>query len=194
MNTALISMITTIITLTYLSCLSSGAMLSMLLLLIGAYVTASLWLINQGAIYTGLLYVLVYVGAIVVLIMFVVQLTNTSLSGDNNSLSSYLLLIQNSLLLISVTILILTAYNLLNSNLILNLSSFNLTEHLTNQNSYLISNLVSHIQTDKQSNNLPVLAFSIFNEYGYILIISIHAILLAIIGPIKLAISDLKPF
>lgn len=179
-----------VILLTYLGCVSSGAMLSMLLLLVGAYISASLWLINQGVIYTGLLYILVYVGAIVVLIMFVVQLTNTSLSGDSNQLSTYLLLLQNSVLLISLTILILSAYSIFDHNLILNLSSFNLTEHLTDQSEGSWSNLESYLSPNY--NNLPLLAFSIFNEYGYILVISVHAIILAIIGPIKLAISDLK--
>lgn len=179
-----------ILILTYLGCLSSGAMLSMLLLLVGAYISASLWLINQGVIYTGLLYILVYVGAIVVLIMFVVQLTNTSLSGDNNTLSTRLLLIQNSVLLISLTFLVLKASDIFNYDLVLSLSSFNLAQTLTDHNNLLVSNLNSYLSN--QSNNLPLLAFSIFNEYGYILIISVHAILLAIIGPIKLAISDLN--
>jgi NADH:ubiquinone oxidoreductase subunit 6 (subunit J) len=39
-------------------------------------------------------------------------------------------------------------------------------------------------------NTLAQLAYSIFNEYGYVLILSVHAILLAVIGPIKLALAD----
>jgi NADH:ubiquinone oxidoreductase subunit 6 (subunit J) len=70
---------TSLLTLLYLSCVSSSNMLSMLLLLVGTYVMAGLWLISNHLTYIGLLYILVYVGAIVVLIIFVVQLTNTSL-------------------------------------------------------------------------------------------------------------------
>jgi NADH:ubiquinone oxidoreductase subunit 6 (subunit J) len=35
--------------------------------------------------------------------------------------------------------------------------------------------------------SLTVLAVSLFNEYAYVLVLSVHAIVLAIIGPIKLA-------
>lgn len=188
----LISMTSIALLLTYLGCLSSGAMLSMLLLLVGAYISASLWLINQGVIYTGLLYILVYVGAIVVLIMFVVQLTNTSLTGDSNTISTSLLLLQNSVLLVSLTVLVTGAYSILNTDLLLSLSSFNLTQSLTINNHLLTSNMESYLDSSTNGNNLSLLAFSIFNEYGYVLILSVHAIILAIIGPIKLAISDLK--
>lgn len=36
---------------------------------------------------------------------------------------------------------------------------------------------------------LTVLASSLFNEHAYVLVLSVHAILLAIIGPIKLALN-----
>lgn len=181
-----------LITLSFLGCVSSGAMLSMLILLVAAYVSASIWLISHGVIYTGLLYVLVYVGAIVVLIMFVVQLTNTSLSGDNNTLSTPLILLQNSVLIISLVILLTGGYDILNSNLLLNLSNFNLNVVNFDLNVNLTSTLISSLDNHTHGNQLSILANQIFNEYGYILIISIHAIILAVIGPIKLALSDYR--
>jgi NADH:ubiquinone oxidoreductase subunit 6 (subunit J) len=99
-------MISLLLTFSFLSCVSSGAMLSMLLWLIAAYVLSAIWLITQGAVYSGLLYVLVYVGAIVVLIMFVVQLTNTSLTLNISTFTPKLVIIQNLLLLLSFSFLL----------------------------------------------------------------------------------------
>lgn len=165
----------------------------MLLLLVGAYISASIWLIHQGVIYTGLLYILVYVGAIVVLIMFVVQLTNTSLNVDTDTKSNGLIIIQNIFLIVSLILLILLAAGSqlsLVSELLLTLSHFNLTETNSISNT-LLSSIISVLDPITNRNNLSLLAFTIFNEYGYILVLSVHAIILAIIGPIKLAISDL---
>jgi NADH:ubiquinone oxidoreductase subunit 6 (subunit J) len=175
--------------LTYLGCLSSRAMLSMLILLVGAYISAAIWLILHGVIYTGLLYVLVYVGAIVVLIMFVVQLTNTNLiSRDGSKRSSSLILIQNTVLVVCLFLLLTSAYSILDSNLLLSVSSLNLTDVMVSPNQTTTSQLNASIH----GNNLSILASSIFNEYGYVLVISVHAIILAVIGPIKLALADLN--
>jgi NADH:ubiquinone oxidoreductase subunit 6 (subunit J) len=166
-------------------------MLSMLILLVGAYISAAIWLISQGVIYTGLLYVLVYVGAIVVLIMFVVQLTNTNLisrDGSKRSSSLILILIQNTVLVVCLFILLTSAYSILDSNLLLSVSSLNLTDVMVSPNQTIISQLNASIH----GNNLSILASSIFNEYGYVLVISVHAIILAVIGPIKLALADLN--
>ena len=124
--------------------------------------------------------------------MFVVQLTNTSLSGDNNTLSTPLILLQNSVLIISLVILLTGGYDILNSNLLLNLSNFNLNVVNFDLNVNLTSTLISSLDNHTHGNQLSILANQIFNEYGYILIISIHAIILAVIGPIKLALSDYR--
>ena len=168
----------------YLGCLSSNQMLSMLLLLVASYMGASIWFISNGIIYTGLLYILVYVGAIVVLIMFVVQLTNTSLSGDNSTKSNYLT--QNSILIVSIFLLLILGYSYIDSNYILNFSNINLTDYLFNPQNLSFSQNFQALRAD----SLWTLANSIFNEYGFILIISVHAIVLAIIGPIKLALTS----
>lgn len=172
----------------FLSCVSSGAMLIMLLWLIAAYVLSAVWLITQGAVYSGLLYVLVYVGAIVVLIMFVVQLTNTSLTLNISTFTPKLVILQNLLLLVSFSFLLAWAYYLLNSELLMEATSYNFTD---------VKDITTDSLSETQSlehvsdvNTLSQLAYSIFNEYGYVLILSVHAILLAVIGPIKLALAD----
>lgn len=184
-------MLSLFLVLTFLGCLSSGAILSMLLLLVGAYLSASLWLISHGVIYTGLLYVLVYVGAIVVLIMFVVQLTNTNLSGEYLNGSNSLILIQNTILIIISTVLFWIAYQ---NSIDYGLNGFNLSLNmmtLSNHSTYSYQ-FIQNLQNDLSfnNNNLTLLASSILNEYGYILVISVHAIILAVIGPIKLALSS----
>ncbi len=62
----------------YLSCLATTMLLPRLMLLVGTYLLAAIWMVQNHAVYAGLLYILVYVGAIVVLILFVVQLTSTA--------------------------------------------------------------------------------------------------------------------
>ena len=176
----------------YLGCLSSNQMLSMLLLLVLSYLFASIWFISNGVIYTGLLYILVYVGAIVVLIMFVVQLTNTSLTGDNSVNNNYQALRADIILIISIFLLLIIGYYSLNHNTLalINFTNINLTHYSNYSNHQLINQLENQINTNFNSSNLSTLANSIFNEYGFILIISVHAIVLAIIGPIKLALSS----
>jgi NADH:ubiquinone oxidoreductase subunit 6 (subunit J) len=148
-------------------------------------VLAAILLINYGAVYAGILYVLVYVGAIVVLILFVVQLTDTGLSinygNSNKNIAINLVLITSILFII--------LYNLTYGDtdnhvieILINISNLDL-------NNQMVSNLTN---TNAYNNNLSLLATSLFNEYAYILVISVHAIILAIIGPIKLALADLS--
>jgi NADH:ubiquinone oxidoreductase subunit 6 (subunit J) len=123
--------------------------------------------------------------------MFVVQLTNTNLNGDSHHKSNTLIFVQNSILVVSLIVLLTIAYSILDDNLLLSISNLNLTETLMNSNNTLISGLESYIDHSIHGNNLSLLASSIFNEYGYVLVVSVHAIILAVIGPIKLALADL---
>jgi NADH:ubiquinone oxidoreductase subunit 6 (subunit J) len=114
-----------------------------------------------------------------------VQLTDTGLSinygNSNKNIAMNLVLITSILFII--------LYNLTYGNtnnhvieILINISNLDL-------NNQMVSNLTN---TNAYNNNLTILATSLFNEYAYILVISVHAIILAIIGPIKLALADLS--
>jgi NADH:ubiquinone oxidoreductase subunit 6 (subunit J) len=153
-----------------------------------------------------LLYVLVYVGAIVVLIIFVVQLTNTTLSDSSTlSLKDNARMI-NLIIMLSVAILTAIAIagsvdNFTNgSMLLLSLSNLSLTNfshslaippHFVWGGGAGTSHYLMDTVTTASLGNLNVLANSLFNEYAYVLVLSTHAILLAIIGPIKIALTDM---
>jgi NADH:ubiquinone oxidoreductase subunit 6 (subunit J) len=135
--------------------------------------------------------VLVYVGAIVVLIMFVVQLTNTSL-GQVNALPKSHTLVQNTVLVLTMVLLLSTAYGIMSQELLLNVSNLNLAQSLVDAGRISsLTGLTCYIDSSTHGSNLSSLASSIFNEYGYVLVISVHAIILAVIGPVKLALADL---
>lgn len=117
--------------------------------------------------------------------MFVVQLTNTSLSADHQQPSSLVSLVQLTVLLLGLTVLVTIA--LTNYDLIHTISSFNLDSLSTNDT--YVTSLQDTASLTTDTHTLGYLASSIFNEYGYLLVLSAHAIVLAVIGPIKLALS-----
>lgn len=118
--------------------------------------------------------------------MFVVQLTNTSLTVNSPSAHSSLILIQNVALVIAMAYLMTTAYQLASTDFMYYSASLNL-DYVTHPIS-TGSNSISSSMGD--SHTLGSLASSIFNEHGYVLLLSVHAIVLAVIGPIKLALAD----
>lgn len=170
-----------------IACINAQAILSMLLFLILTYLAAAVWLISQKLIYAGLLYVLVYVGAIVVLFVYVIQLVDTvqlnitSLSADdkqNKFISSFL----NFNFLIALLIFSIAAYLVTQTN-------FSLVE-LNSDTLSSASSFSTEVLNFNFSNNLDVLAQNLFNSYSYVLLLTVTAIILAIIGPVNLALES----
>lgn len=185
-------MLLTALTVTYVCLVTTRNMLSMLLLLVAAYVLAALWLISHSLLYTGLLYVLVYVGAIVVLIIFVVQLTNTSLTTSTHGpMHRPINLIVNLVLLAGLCFIALTNLRFVSAVVDASMTEALLSLSQTSPTADLAASY-SDATVPTQPSSLPMLASSLFNEYAYVLVISVHAIVLAIIGPIKLALADLS--
>lgn len=175
-------MILTLLILCYVAALSSRSILGMLLFLVASYVSAALYLASYNLIYSALLYVLVYIGAIVVLFIYVIQLVNTDI-GYSTHYSSRPMLIINLLLILSVLVMLSTRIDSI--DLLLDYSSTATASNLTMPS-------LDNTQLLSYSNitGLNQLASSLFNDYAYILIVAVHAIVLAVIGPIKLAFSS----
>lgn len=172
-------MILTLLILCYVAALSSRSILSMLLFLVASYISAALYLASYNLIYSALLYVLVYIGAIVVLFIYVIQLVNTDI-GYSTHHSSRPMLIVNLFLIISMLVILSTKIDSI--DLLLDYSTTATANNFSMpslDNTQLLS--YSHI------TGLNQLASSLFNDYAYILIVAVHAIVLAVIGPIKLA-------
>jgi NADH:ubiquinone oxidoreductase subunit 6 (subunit J) len=170
------------------ACINSHAILSMLLFLILTYLAAAFWLISQHLIYAGLLYVLVYVGAIVVLFVYVIQLVDTvqpladfSFVDSNTKPTN----IATFDLLIGSLILIIAGSVLYNTNL-------NLNNELANHSSLLSASSNSYNLTTNFASSLDLLAQDLFNSYGYVMLLTVTAIILAIIGPVNLALLGSK--
>lgn len=163
-------MIYLLLTQAYLSCLATTLLLPRLMLLIGTYLLAAIWMIQNHAIYAGLLYILVYVGAIVVLILFVVQLTSTGsvLTDPLMGISPWLLVIGEVLLI----------------------SSAPTVDYVLNGATH--GDLVILDDLDQVPNNQSLidLAVVLFGDLSYLLVLSVLGILLAMVGPVKLAYQD----
>lgn len=173
------NMILSLLILCYVAALSSRSILSMLLFLVASYISAAIYLASYSLIYSALLYVLVYIGAIVVLFIYVIQLVNTDI-GYTSHYSSRPMLIINSILILGILFLLSSRADSI--DLLLDYSSTSAITKLSMPSLSSIE-LLSHSNV----NNLNQLASSLFNDYAYILIIAVHAIVLAVIGPIKLA-------
>jgi len=197
-------MISITLALCFVSALSSNVMLSMLLFLVLSYITAALWLIQHKLLYSGIIYVLVYVGAIVVLFIFVIQLTSTTIGGasatsvNNNRtlwvISNYLSMI----IMLLLAYLVIQSFTTVSTELLLYISNNNIsplgTDNVLIQHDNLLSNTSVFATNGVGSasgniNNIKLLAQELFTEYAYVLIITIHAIVLSIIGAIPLALS-----
>lgn len=172
-------MILSLLILCYVAALSSRSILSMLLFLVASYISAAIYLASYSLIYSALLYVLVYIGAIVVLFIYVIQLVNTDI-GYTSHYSSRPMLIINSILILGILFLLSSRADSI--DLLLDYSSTSAITKLSMPSLSSIE-LLSHSNV----TNLNQLASSLFNDYAYILIIAVHAIVLAVIGPIKLA-------
>lgn len=173
------NMILSLLILCYVAALSSRSILSMLLFLVASYISAAIYLASYSLIYSALLYVLVYIGAIVVLFIYVIQLVNTDI-GYTSHYSSRPMLIINSILILGILFLLSSRADSI--DLLLDYSSTSAITKLSMPSLSSIE-LLSHSNV----TNLNQLASSLFNDYAYILIIAVHAIVLAVIGPIKLA-------
>lgn len=116
--------------------------------------------------------------------MFVVQLTNTSLTIQDTTVSTTSI-VQNIALVVSLSVLLTVAGSTIGSDLLLNVVTTADTSILsTSSYGYPLQSTLN------EAGTLGLLASSIFNEHGYILILSVHAIVLAVIGPIKLALAN----
>jgi len=168
-----------------IACINTQAILSMLLFLILTYLAAAIWLISQKLIYAGLLYVLVYVGAIVVLFVYVIQLVDT---------------VQLNIATLEQAKANKAFTNLFSFDFLIGVLIFSIAGYLVTQTSFSLVNLntdtlssVSSFSTDyldfNFTNNLDILAQNLFNSYSYVLLLTVTAIILAIIGPVNLALE-----
>lgn len=169
------------------ACINAQAILSMLLFLILTYLAAAFWLISQKLIYAGLLYVLVYVGAIVVLFVYVIQLVDTVQlniatleQSPSKTFSKYL----SFDFLIGTLIFAIAGYLITQTNF----SLVDLTSDSSFSGASLSSLSIEYFNVNLTSN-LDLLAQNLFNSYSYVLLLTVTAIILAIIGPVNLALS-----
>lgn len=178
--------------LSMIACINGQAILSMLLFLILTYLAAAFWLISQELIYAGLLYVLVYVGAIVVLFVYVIQLVDTvqfdfNFTSDEDTKTNSLVFFD---LLIGTLIFIIAVSILSNFNLSLSSSANSVYNHQS-----LIEGSLSNVDSfslllQKAGSSLDILAQDLFNSYGFVLMLTVTAIILAIVGPVNLALQS----
>jgi NADH:ubiquinone oxidoreductase subunit 6 (subunit J) len=166
--------------LSYVSAVTCTNTLSMLLCLVVSYVAAGIWLIQHSLYYVGLLYILVYVGAIVVLFVYVIQLLDTLVTYNQFNVN----LILGRIFTLSI-LLIVIMYGLSNINISSTIAYNNLLD-----NNYIQLSDIS-LAVTPLINTLQVLGQSLFSEYSFALILSAHAIVLAVIGPIKLALTTI---
>jgi len=178
-------MLNLFIALSMAACINANAILSMLLFLILTYLAAAFWLISQHLIYAGLLYVLVYVGAIVVLFVYVIQLVDTVQFDFNfvdepnaskpTSIATFDLLIGSLILVIASCVLYSTNLNI--NNVFVGYSSL------------LTSSASTYSISTNFASSLDLLAQDLFNSYSYVMLLTVTAIILAIIGPVNLALQ-----
>jgi NADH-ubiquinone oxidoreductase chain 6 len=100
-----------------------------LIYLIGTFVSASLLLILSGVLFVGVSYLIVYVGAILVLFLFVVLLMDVSVNYDPLSMNSDIMSIR--VISILSIILVLSLYSVFNSTSLDLISANNYTTLLS---------------------------------------------------------------
>lgn len=131
------------------------------ILLIGSFVCAALLLINIGLVFLGLSYVIIYVGAIAVLILFVIMMMDVNIkelsTSDKEfrqnlplalSISSVFTVIHNSIIFNSPTgFFVPSGININNINKSFELFSFNISE--------IINNLILKLSIFENNNYTP---------------------------------------
>lgn len=102
-----------------------------LVYLIGTFVSVSLLLILSGVLFVGVSYLIVYVGAILVLFLFVVLLMDVSVNLDPLAINSDIMSIRVISILSIVLVLSLYSYSVFNSSALYLISSNNSTAALS---------------------------------------------------------------
>lgn len=131
---------------------------------------------------------LVYVGAIVVLFIFVIQLTSTTINAtsitNSNLVSNYLTMV----IMLLLAYLVVKNTPTISTELLIYISNNNMMDNIMVDHGNLLSN-TPVVSYGINVNSIKLLAQELFTEYAYVLIITIHGIVLSIIGAIPLAIS-----
>ena len=129
-----------------------------------------------------MLYILVYVGAIEVLFVYVIQLVDTIQSNFSLKRSKDGSTSNTNQKQTRLTLSVLLAIPLLALYLVY-LASYDIVSPIVSTNDSTTYTSVSNGTT------LQELASYLFGDYAYVLVMSVHAIILAVIGPVKLALA-----
>lgn len=164
-----------------------------ILFLILLYVWLSLYLYNIGLGVIGLLYLLIYVGAITILFLFILSLMNLKLSevSANTNKPDYLLItitVFSSLSILgyiySNNIMLNSNFDLLLSKNILNLLQVNLT---SNPSELFVNNIIINNWSNfSHLTEMRVIGELLYTEYALLFIILGLTLLLSILGAISL--------
>lgn len=177
-----------------------------LLFLISVYVYSSMLLILYNLEFFGLLYVIIYVGAIAVLFLFVIMMLKFEKVSEyklNNSFNKYS--IMYLYMIIPLTFLFFKLYN---SNFFIDLihfkgffytnkthdqliSSFLGVKELSN-NSYTPNYLINYFDLKNNLNDLEDLGLSFYTDYNIIFLLCGLVLLISIIAPIMLTFKNRK--
>lgn len=191
--------------LAYLICITGIIVLSRrnaivsILYLILLYVWLSLYLYNIGLGVIGLLYLLIYVGAITMLFLFILSLMNLKLSEVYASTNKpdYLLIfitVFSSLLILSYiysnNILLNSHYDLLLSKNILNLLQVNLSYQSIDFDFHNV--IINNWSNFSHLTEMRVIGELLYTEYALLFIILGLTLLLSIIGAISLLYNTSK--
>lgn len=164
-----------------------------ILFLILLYVWLSLYLYNIGLGVIGLLYLLIYVGAITILFLFILSLMNLKLSeiSANTNKPDYILIVITVVSCLFVlgyiyfnNIALNTNYDLLLSKNILNLLQINIPYQ--NINFDLNNIIVTNWSNFNHLTEMRVIGELLYTEYALLFIILGLTLLLSIIGAISL--------
>lgn len=171
-----------------------NAIISILYLIL-LYVWLSLYLYNIGLGVIGLLYLLIYVGAIAILFLFILSLMNLKISELSSATSKpdYILIFMT--LLSIVLILSYIYYNkillLSSSDMLLNI--LNPINNININDIYNVNNIISiNWSNMSQLTEMRVIGELLYTEYAILFIILGLILLLSIIGAILLLYNNQK--
>lgn len=183
----------------YITCVLSGilvisnnnAIVSIIYLII-LYLTVSLYLYYIGLGIIGLLYILIYVGAITILFLFILSLMDIHMSELTlqSTKSDYILILISIVLLISIYLYIseesiTSTYN----NIISNINNiFNTSNNIIPLNDYNIYTVLSSNTNDIVNNTieLRVISTLLYTEYAFVFLLLGIILLFSIVTAISL--------
>lgn len=150
--------------------LSNNPVHSVLFLILGFCISAVI-LLMFGVEFLGLIFIMVYVGAVAVLFLFVVMMVNTKKKSINNFNNFTLVFIALG------TLLVMYIYFYINEAFH-NLDYTNINEN----NSYFFYNI-------SEQNNLEIIGQILFNNYNAAVLLAGYVLLIALIGGVCLTIN-----